>query len=90
MAARSALKAWVVLVVLSLCTTMLSVAEASQSQHRILIAGSFLALAGVKGRVILADYLGLRTSRFWTKAFDLTLGLFLVIAFAIYSFAARP
>ncbi|MCZ7593650.1 MAG: hypothetical protein M5U16_01095 [Hyphomicrobium sp.] len=45
-------------------------------------------LAGLKARVILARYLGLAGSRFWTRAFDLTIGFFLVIAFALYSFGS--
>ena len=89
MAARSLLKAWVALVALSVCTALLSAAHASQSGHRIMIAAGLLTLAGIKARVILADYLGLRTSPFWSRAFGFTLGLFLVTAFAFYSFAER-
>ncbi|KAB2942960.1 MAG: hypothetical protein F9K20_04660 [Hyphomicrobium sp.] len=47
-----------------------------------------LSLAGLKARVILTRYLGLAGSRFWTRAFDLTIGLFLVLSFALYSFGS--
>ena len=40
-------------------------------QGRMIIAAGVLTLAGLKARVILSFYLQLRTSRFWTRAFDL-------------------
>ena len=89
MAVCSVIKAWAVLVALSLCTALLSAAQAAQREHRIFIAAGLLTLAGFKARLILADYLGLKSSRFWSRLFGLTLGLFLVAAFAFYGFAER-
>jgi hypothetical protein len=48
------------------------------------IAGCVLTLAGLKARIILARYLGLARSRFWTRAFDLVIGVFLAVVFGVY------
>ena len=41
-----------------------------------------------KARVILTRYLGLSGSRFWTRAFDMAIGLFLALAFALHTFSS--
>lgn len=87
MPARDLVEAWGALVVLSLGTVLLATAGAS-GRSGALIAGGVLALAGLKARVILARYLGLAGSRFWTRAFDLTIGLFLALSFALYVFGS--
>lgn len=49
------------------------------------MAGLLLAIAGLKARTILGRYLELAHSAFWTKLFDLVIGLFLMIAFVLYA-----
>jgi nitric oxide reductase NorE protein len=48
------------------------------------VGGTVLVLAGVKARLILTQYLGLRASRFWRGSFTLALSIFLLAAFALY------
>ena len=76
------------LVVLGLATLALTFVPASGKQLAMIAAG-FLGLSGLKARVILRHYLGLKYSQFWTRAFDLILGLFLVLALSIFVFGAR-
>lgn len=84
---RALVEAWSALVVLSAATTAMTMLEVSQ-QTRWVIAGTVLCLAGAKARVILARYLGLRQTRFWTRLFDAVIALFLAIAFALYLMGA--
>ncbi len=83
MGARELIGAWVWLVVLSAMTTALTLFE-PDGDGRIAVAACVLALAGLKGRVILSRYLKIGTSRFWTSAFDIVLGVFLALGFAAY------
>lgn len=83
MTTRSLIEAWLVLVVLSAGTTILTLIEASAS-YRLIIGGGVLVLAGLKARVILTRYLGLGRSRFWKQMFDVLLFIFLSIAYLIY------
>lgn len=75
-------KAWIVLLLLSVATTGLTLIE---GQSQLLMAGLLLAMAGLKARTILGQYLELAHSIFWTKLFDVVIGLFLMIAFALYA-----
>ena len=75
-------KAWIVLLLLSLVTTGLTLIE---GQSQLLMAGLLLAISGLKARTILRQYLELSHSAFWTKLFDAVIGLFLMIAFALYA-----
>lgn len=83
---RAMIEAWMLLLVMSALTTALTLIEIS-GQGRMIIAAGVLALAGLKARIILTCYLQLRTSRFWTRAFDLAIGGFLVLCFALYVLA---
>ncbi len=84
MPARDLVKAWMALIALSLGTVL--VASDTVSAHGGMIAGAaVLVLGGLKARVILGRYLGLSGSRFWTRTFDLAIGLFLALAFALYA-----
>lgn len=74
-------RAWGLLIALSLATTGLTLVN---GVGRSLQAGLLLTLAGLKARTILSRYLELRHSAFWTKLFDLVIGLFLLLAFALY------
>lgn len=83
MSTRSLIEAWIVLVLLSAGTAILTLIEASAS-YRLMIGGGVLVLAGLKARVILTRYLGLSPSRFWKQIFDVLLFIFLSIAYVIY------
>lgn len=83
MAARALVQAWGMLLALSFSTTALTLVDRPVAT-RMGIAVLVLVLAGVKARIILARYLGLAASHFWTWAFDVALGLFIAIAVAIY------
>lgn len=83
MGSRPLIVAWAGLAVLSAATTLITLAPAGAGS-RILAAGSLLLLAGLKARLILTHYLGLRGSRFWRGGFTLALAIFLLVAFALY------
>lgn len=78
-------KAWVALLLLSVATTGLTLVE---GRARLVMAGLLLVIAGLKARTILRQYLELSHSPFWTKLFDLVIGLFLTIAFVLYAAGA--
>lgn len=75
-------RAWVALLLLSVATTGLTLID---GQSRLVMGGLFLVIAGLKARTILRQYLELSHSTFWTKLFDLVIGLFLTIAFVLYA-----
>ncbi len=83
MPTRALVQAWLMLLLLSSGTVLIASAGARGSPW---IAGGVLVLAGLKARIILARYLELAGSRFWTRVFDLVIGLFLALAFALYLF----
>lgn len=87
MPARDLVEAWVALVVLSVGTALLATADTSGRGATVVAAG-VLVLAGLKARVILARYLGLAGTRFWTRVFDMVIGLFLALSFALYTFGS--
>jgi hypothetical protein len=87
MPVRDLVEAWVALVVLSVGTALLATADTS-SRGATVVAAGVLVLAGLKARVILARYLGLASTRFWTRAFDMAIGLFLALSFALYTFGS--
>lgn len=88
MPARPLTEAWLALVGLSAATTLMTLAAPSDS-GRLLVAAGVLGLAGLKARVILARYLGLQNSRFWMRAFDLTIGVFLALGLAVYMLGTK-
>jgi len=88
MPARDLIQAWITLVVLSFGTVLIASSDAS-GRGGLIAAAGVLALAGLKARVILARYLGLSGARFWLRAFDLAIGLFLALSFALYAFGSR-
>lgn len=88
MHARALIEAWAVLVGLSAATTVLSMMEVS-GRGGIIISGFVLLLAGIKARVILSRYLQLRNSRFWLRSFDMAIGSFLLLSFAVFAFATE-
>ncbi|MCP5075871.1 MAG: nitric oxide reductase F protein [Rhodobacteraceae bacterium] len=48
------------------------------------LVAALLVLAGMKARIILNDYLELRSSGFWRRGFNGLVAVFLVLAFGIY------
>jgi hypothetical protein len=85
---RSLIEAWAALLALSLGTVLLTRIDAS-GRDRAFLAAGVLMLAGLKARVILIRYLGLAGSRFWTGAFDLAIGAFLLLGFALHTFGTK-
>lgn len=86
MPARDLVEAWGALVAFSIGTVL--IASLASGDRGTLTAAGVLALAGVKARVILARYLDLAGSRFWTRTFDLVIGIFLALAFGLYAFGS--
>lgn len=87
MPARGLVEAWVALVALSLGTVLLATVDGS-GRGATFVAAGVLVLAGLKARVILTRYLGLAGSQFWTRAFDLAIGLFLALSLALHTFGS--
>lgn len=85
---RDLVATWVILVGLCAGTTFLTVFKGT-GFDRSWLALCILLLAGLKVRLILGRYLGLRASRFWTRGFDLATGLFLVVCFGLYVAAGK-
>lgn len=77
---------WLLLAALSVATTAITAIDAPGDMRHGVALGVLL-LAGAKARLILRHYLGLAASVFWTRAFDLAIGLFLALAFALYAVA---
>lgn len=88
MSDRELIHGWLILVVLSLCTTAAAILSAA-GQSRLLIGGVVLALAGFKARVIFGRYLGLARSRVWRRGSDGVLVVFLTLAFCVYAFGTK-
>jgi len=88
MTSKQMIEAWGLLVALSLATTVLTLIEAS-GHVRLVIGGAVLVLAGLKARIILSRYLHLAHSAFWMRSFDMAIGLFLLIAFALFAAAGE-
>ncbi len=80
---RPLIAAWVGLVAAGLGTTLVTLLPRADIGGRI-AAASVLALAGLKSAIILRRYLGLAASAFWTRGFDLVIGLFLLLAYGLY------
>lgn len=85
LSSRALIHAWLLLLVLSAATALLTLVDLNGTSGT-MIGAVVLILAGIKARVILARYLRLDTSRFWTRVFDMALGFFLALAFAFYAF----
>jgi len=86
MPARDLIEAWTALIVLSLSTVLLASRGGPAGPF---VALGVLVLAGMKARMILARYLGICGSRFWTRTFDLVIGLFLALCFGLYLFGSQ-
>lgn len=84
---RRLVEAWIALLALSLGTVVLATADVASLGAAFGAAG-VLVLAGLKARVILTRYLGLAGSPFWTHAFDMAIGLFLALSFALHTFGS--
>lgn len=83
MDAKVMIRGWVALVTLSALTTLLTLPRTSGTTR--LVAGALvLVFAGLKARVILRRYLGLSASAFWSRAFDIVIFLFLLLAYGVY------
>ncbi|MGR3462119.1 MAG: nitric oxide reductase F protein [Roseovarius sp.] len=77
------LRAWAVLIGLSLGSTALSLWLWPPGLTA--IAGvSILTLAWLKARVILAQYLGLAQAPFWRRGFEIALALFCLVLLGLY------
>lgn len=78
------IKSWLILSGLSIATTALTTVTRPGGAHYAVGLGVLL-LAGAKARLILRDYLGLGKSAFWMRTFELSIGLFLALAFALFA-----
>lgn len=81
---RQLIEGWVVLIVLSLCTTALTLVEVTGA-GRLGVAGVILILAGLKAHIILKRYLQLGSSVFWMRAFDFTIFGFLLLGYGLFA-----
>lgn len=88
MDARPMIRGWVALVAMSAMTTALTLLH-PEGAARLAVGALVLLLAGLKARVILRRYLALERSRFWSSGFSLAIGIFLLLALALYGFAGR-
>jgi len=77
------LRAWALLIALSLATTALTVLIGDDAPHPAL-AGAVLALAGLKASAILRRYLGLAAAPVWRKGVETVLAALLVTLFAVW------
>lgn len=82
MAQRTLVTAWLWLVALAIGTALLTRVDGT-GPGRGIVTAAVLALAGVKARIIVASYLGLRDSRFWMTAFDMALAGLLATALGL-------
>ncbi len=75
-------RAWLILIALSMATTVFAgvLPEAGAG-----FVVTVLVLAGVKSRVILSDYLGLRTAPTFRRGFGMILVGFLSLAMLLYA-----
>ncbi len=83
MRAHSLIWAWGWRLAMSAVTTLVTLAPPAVAP-RAVVGGTVLVLAGVKARLILTQYLGLRASPFWRGSFTLAVSIFLLAAFALY------
>ncbi|MGD9785646.1 MAG: cytochrome C oxidase subunit IV family protein [Hyphomicrobiaceae bacterium] len=74
---------WCLLVGLSAATAGLSAVRPGDLSP-IAFTVAVLILAGFKARIILFRYMGLAASRFWSRAFDAALIVFLLLALVVY------
>lgn len=83
MSQRKLWHAWLLLVMLGALTAAMAAGGAGKlGQQSIAVAA--ILVAGIKARIILASYLGLAASRFWTRTFDIALGGFIALAIGTY------
>lgn len=75
------IKAWGSLVVLSAITTALATFSGAWGGGLVAL---ILILSGWKARIILNNYLGLEVSGFWRRGFNAFIGMFLLLALALY------
>jgi hypothetical protein len=85
---RQLIEAWAGLVLLSVGTTLVTLYELSP-QGRWVAPAVVLGLAGLKARIILGRYLGLKQSKFWMHLFDAAMLLFMAIAMTLYLLGAE-
>lgn len=84
------LRAWIALLVLSAISTMVAVlidrgAAPDATGWTTATAGVvILGLALIKGRIILSRYLGLETTRFWRRGFNLGLTIYALVLLGLY------
>lgn len=78
-------RAWIWLIVLSLMATALALGQHALPQLAARPVGlAILLIAGLKARIILADYLDLRAAPPILRGFSAALGFFLMVAAALY------
>lgn len=81
--ARPLVRAWALLILLSLATTALTLLIGDGAPHPAL-AAAVLALAGLKASAILRRYLRLAAAPAWRKGFETALALLLLTLFAVW------
>ncbi|UWP88981.1 cytochrome C oxidase subunit IV family protein [Aliiroseovarius crassostreae] len=74
-------RAYLILLGLSVLTVLLT---EIRPQAGMGFVAMVLALSGLKARIILLDYLGLRGAGSWQRGFNAFLILFLLVAFGLY------
>lgn len=77
------LRAWALLIALSLATTALTLLIGDGAPHPALEA-AVLMLAGLKASAILRRYLGLAAAPSWRKGFEAVLAALMVTLFAVW------
>jgi len=77
-------RAWIALIALGLATTAIA-ALGPEAGAPIRLGAIILGVAFLKMRLILTRYLGLADVPFWRRGFDVMLGLFVLLLFALYS-----
>ena len=82
MTVRRLTTAWIFLLILSAATALLADGRAMAGAA---FVAAILALSGLKARVILLDYLGLRAAPGFRGGFTAFLVAFLSLAFALYA-----
>ena len=83
-------RAWIALLVLSAISTAVAIfidrgkTADVESWVPALAGVVILLLALIKGRIILARYLGLETTAFWRRGFNMALTIFALVLLGLY------
>lgn len=76
-------RAWILLLVLSACSTLLALPDLA-GPAATLAGATILTLAWAKSRLILDQYLGLAAAPFWRRGFGIVLALYALLLMGLY------